>query len=62
MPRRRLLVMVILVVAVVCAGSVPLWARSGAGASSPCGLRLPPPQRGELLFMTPAEVEPSAVR
>jgi hypothetical protein len=53
MPRRHLLVMVILVVAVVCAGSVPLSARSAADASSPCGLRLPPPQRSEIPFRTP---------
>ena len=45
----------VMVVGVVgCAGSAPIAAQSAAGASGPCGLRLPPPQRGERAFKTPA--------
>ena len=52
MSRRRLICIVVAVVA--CAGSGTLWAKSAAGASGPCGLRLPPPQRGEVPFRVPA--------
>ena len=53
MPRRRLTKVAILVVVVVFAGSAAMWARSATVASGPCGLRLPPPQRGEIPFRIP---------
>ncbi len=50
---RRRLVGTVVVVA-LCAGSGALWAQGAVSASGPCGLRLPPPQRGELPFRVPA--------
>ena len=59
--RRRLIPIAILVVGAACAitaaggsATVSLRATSTAGAAAPCGLRLGRPQRGELLFRTPA--------
>ncbi len=56
MPSRGLMVMVMVfvVVAVAWAARGPIGAREAAAASSPCGLRLPAPRNGELLFRTPA--------
>jgi Matrixin len=52
-PRRRLILVVILVAAFAGAGGPARLAQSTAGASSPCGLRLPAAQRGELPFRVP---------
>jgi hypothetical protein len=51
-PKRRLIPIVI--VAVVCAALGARWAQSASFAGGPCGLRLPPPQRDEIPFRTPA--------
>src|SRR6478609_2848318 len=53
MPRRRQILIVVLVAAVASAGSAALSTQIAAGVSGPCGLRLPPPQRGELPFRVP---------
>ena len=57
----RLISVAILIAVAACAGSaaggsalVPLRAPSAAVASRPCGLRLPPPARGELAFRIPS--------
>jgi hypothetical protein len=59
--RRRLFPVAIVVAAAACAGSaakdsasVALRAPSGAAVSSPCGLRLPAPVRGQLAFRIPS--------
>jgi hypothetical protein len=59
--RRRLFSVAIGVAAAACAGgavedagSIALRAPSAAAVSQPCGLRLPPPSRGEPAFRTPA--------
>ncbi len=44
----------IFVITIACIDGVVLRAPGATGASGPCGLRLPPPQRGELLFRVPA--------
>jgi hypothetical protein len=53
MARRLLIQIVIVVAAIAAAGSAALLAHSEAGASGLCGLRLPPPQRGEIAFRVP---------
>ncbi len=55
-PKRRLIqiLVVILVAAYGCGGGGVLSAQSAVGAAGPCGLRLPPPQRGELPFRVPS--------
>ena len=59
--RRRLFPVAIMVAAAACAGSaaedaasVALRAPSAAAVARPCGLRLPPPVRGELAFRIPS--------
>ena len=44
----------IFVITIACIDGVVLRAPGATGASGPCGLRLPPPQRGELPFRVPA--------
>ena len=53
MRRRRQILIVVLVAAVASAASAALRTQIAAGVSGPCGLRLPPPQRGELPFRVP---------
>lgn len=67
-PRRRVFPVAILVAAIACAGigvvvaSVALRAPTPTAVAGPCGLRLPPPVRGELAFRTPSGGRPALRR